>query len=122
MNAVDSRGGDTYGRAAMNEDRLHKLEERVVWLEASMVRMRANYERSPKFAALILLALPVGLAAGALWAFLVALMVVSFVGVLVYIAWSHVNENEEELKSVRAELKRLKALEADARAAASHGA
>jgi hypothetical protein len=40
-------------------------------------------------------------------AFLLALMVVSFVSVLIYIAWGHVNENEAELKSVRAEIKRL---------------
>jgi hypothetical protein len=91
----------------MSDERQQKLEERLVWLEASIGNLRRNYERSPYFSALVLLALPAYLVGGAGAAFLLALMVVAFVSVLIYVAWSHVHENEAELKSVRAELRRL---------------
>lgn len=91
----------------MSDERKQKLEERIVWLEKSMVGLRRNYQRSPYYSGLILLALPAYFIGGAGAAFLIALMVVSFVSVLVYIAWGHVHENEAEMRSVRGELKRL---------------
>ncbi len=91
----------------MSDERRQKLEERIVWLEKSMVGLRRNYQRSPYYSALILLSLPAYFIGGAGAAFLIALMVVSFVSVLIYIAWGHVHENEAEMKSVRAELRRL---------------
>ncbi len=91
----------------MSEERRQKLEERLAWLEQSMVSMQANYRRSPKFAAMLLAVIPAWVLGGSLVAFLVALMVVAFVSVLIYVAWSHQNENEAELRSVRAELRRL---------------
>ena len=92
----------------MSEERRQKLEERLAWLERSMVSMQANYRRSPKFAAMLLAVIPAWIVAGSLVAFLVALMVVAFVSVLIYVAWSHQNENEAELRSVRAELRRMR--------------
>lgn len=91
----------------MSDERRKKLEDRLVWLEKDIGRLRRNYQRSPYYSALLLLSVPAYFIGGPGAAFLLALMVVSFVSVLVYIAWGHVNENEAELKSVRAEIKRL---------------
>lgn len=95
-------------RGPMSEERRKKLEDRLAWLENDIGRLRRNYQRSPYYSSLLLLSLPAYLVGGAGAAFLLALMVVSFVSVLIYIAWGHVNENEAEIKSVRAELKRMK--------------
>jgi hypothetical protein len=62
-----------------------------------MVSMQANYRRSPKFAGMLLAVIPAWILGGSLAAFLMALMVVAFVSVLIYVAWSHQNENEAEL-------------------------
>ncbi len=91
----------------MSDERRQKLEERRAWLEQSVTGLRRNYERSPKFAALLLLVVPAWLLGGGLLAFFVAFMVVVFVSVLIYVAWSHVHENEAELRSVRTELDRM---------------
>ena len=42
----------------MSEERRQKLAERLVWLEASTAGLERNFKRSPRFAALMLLAAP----------------------------------------------------------------
>ena len=56
-------------------------------------------------AALLILVIPAGMIGGALAAFFVAFMVVSIVSVTMYVAWSHLTENEAELKVIREELR-----------------
>ena len=88
---------------------------------------RATPRRTARFARALaaclaatpLLAAPAGYLWGALAAFYVAFMTGVFVGVWIYVAWSHLNENEAELRSIRGELRRLDA--ADAASARSDG-
>jgi hypothetical protein len=91
----------------MSEERRQKLTERIVWLEASTAGLERNFRRSPRFLVLMLLAAPAWRFGGGLAAFYVAFMAGVFIGVWVYVAWSHLHENEIELKSVRAELRVL---------------
>lgn len=91
----------------MSEERRRKLEERVVWLEDSIAGLQKNYARTPKLAWLLLLVAPAWWLGGGLAAFYVAFMVLVFVGVTVYVAWSHLHENETELRAVQDELRRM---------------
>lgn len=98
----------------MSDERRQKLQERVTWLEASKAGLDRNFRRSPRFAVMLLLVAPAWHFGGGLTAFYIAFMACVFVGVWVYVAWSHLHENEGELRSVRGELRRI-----DAAAAAS---
>jgi fatty acid desaturase len=89
------------------QEREQKLRAREAWLEASMIGLRRGYERSPFIAALVLLAIPAWMLGGGLVAFYVAFMASVLVGVWIYVAWSHLHENEIELKTVRSELQKL---------------
>jgi hypothetical protein len=93
----------------MSDERRQKLRERLTAVEASRDGLARNFRRSPRFLALFLLAAPAGYFGGGLAAFYVAFMTGVFVGVWIYVAWSHLNENEGELKSIRGELRRLDA-------------
>jgi hypothetical protein len=91
----------------MNEERRKKLQDRLAWLEASMAGLERNFKRSPRFVALMGLVVPAWYFGGGLLAFYVAFMTGVFIGVWIYVAWSHLHENEVEIRSVRAELRRL---------------
>ena len=93
----------------MSDERRQKLQDRITWLEGSKAGLERNFRRSPRFVALMLLAAPAWYFGGGLAAFYIAFMAGVFIGVWVYVAWSHLHENEIELKSVRAELRRLDA-------------
>jgi preprotein translocase subunit SecF len=100
---------DSVTRDRMSDERRQKLQERITWLAASKDGLERNFRRSPRFVVLLLLVAPAWYFGGGLAAFYIAFMTGVFVGVWVYVAWSHLHENEGELKSVRAELRRLDA-------------
>ena len=92
----------------MSDERRQKLQDRIAWLEASKSGLDRNFKRSPRFVVPMLLAAPAWYFGGGSrrstspsWRGLHR-----GVG---YVAWSHLHENEIELKSVRAELRRLDA-------------
>ena len=90
--------------SAEMRDVLRKEETRLEGLLASLAR---DWNSAPKLLVLSVLAVPAGVAFGAVWGAIVAALVVSLAGTVLYLVGVRQKEYQHELDAVRKQLAAL---------------